>query len=118
MFLLLCFSLADEAQVLDTTHPHSRTATESYKPMSSIPLNAPPLSDRVVCADRSAFDLLGLDGNTTVKTTYNGFAMRLRIGGTTTITPYNCDPHTFEGVTLTTYWYKYVDNAVILTFKM
>jgi hypothetical protein len=30
IFLLLCFSLADEAQVLEATHVHSRTPTESF----------------------------------------------------------------------------------------
>jgi hypothetical protein len=118
MLLLLCFSRAQAAHVLEATHPHSRTPTESYKPMPSIPPNPPRLSARVVCAPRSAFNLFGVEGNMTVNTTYEGFATRLRIGDRTTTTPHNCESHTFEGVTLTNHWYKYVDNGVIFTFKL
>jgi hypothetical protein len=54
----------------------------------------------------------------TVRTICEGFTTRLRIGDRTTTTPYNCEPHTFEGVTLTNHWYKYVGNGVIFTSKL
>jgi hypothetical protein len=79
--------------------------------------NPPRLSARVVCATRSAFGLFGVQGNMTVRRTYEVFATRLRIGDTTT-TPSNCEPHTFEGVTLTNHCYKYVDFTVIFMFKL
>jgi hypothetical protein len=118
MLLLLCFSRAQAAHVLEATHPHSRTPTQSYEFMPIIPPNPPHLSTRVVCAARSAFDLFDVQDNMTVRTTCEGFTTRLRIGDRTTTTPYNCEPHTFEGVTLTSDCYMYVENGVIFTFKL